>query len=337
MQVQAASVAGGANSNAAHTPASEDPAQNTTGPPHGAAKQRAAAPNQTSAPAGAEQHPANAAEQIPSLQPANDSNTADVLGDVGDKKSAVLNATDKKNATQKNATQRPAADISRIVAAPDSKGGGSIFSQLSTKIRQLERNMTLSSRFLEQMRSRYIKLNLSLTQGFNSTNVEFRRMEALMKAQIQDKNATQDQAMLLETVVGFVANVSERMDTITQLLDESGGFIHVPVGGQRSIAVAIPTLLASLACSIAASMVILSLSRCTRRRRHHILPAHESPHELVPSAGSPCRTCESFQAYLAKQYCTPPGASVYDGENADSEENGPWSGSWKNRRRRDSI
>ena len=111
---------------------------------------------------------------------------------------AASNTSEKKNTAD-------VASPSRIVAAPDTKGGGSIFSQLSNKIRQLERNMTLSSRFLEQMRSRYIKLNLSLTQGFNSTNIEFRRVETLIQSHLNTPNTTDDQAILMEAMVEFMA------------------------------------------------------------------------------------------------------------------------------------
>lgn len=94
---------------------------------------------------------------------------------------ATSNATAPPTATNKTGggTARPGG-AGRIVGTVQSvKPGGSIFSQLSTKIQVLERNMSLSGRFLEQIRAKIINVNTTLSQAAVVATAELARLEEL--------------------------------------------------------------------------------------------------------------------------------------------------------------
>ena len=107
-----------------------------------------------------------------------------------------------------------------LAGAPENDGGkkGSIFSQLSTKIKILERNMSLSERFLEQMRTRYAKINLTLSQEILVTRQELKRVGDVA---LNAANAScAEQSMLLEAQQFVLLSLLEETSSIAQNVDE---------------------------------------------------------------------------------------------------------------------
>eukprot|EP00729_Bicosta_minor_P010583 gene10583-14785_t len=150
---------------------------------------------------------AAAAANVDSNDPAGSNSTAapDAAAPVasgGDASSNTNGAGSGNNGKRLEKARIPKTNKGAIVlaGAPGNDGSkkGSIFSQLSTKIKILERNMSLSERFLEQMRTRYAKINVTLSQeilvtrkelkrvgdlALNATNTSFAEQNLLLEAQ----------------------------------------------------------------------------------------------------------------------------------------------------------
>ena len=90
------------------------------------------------------------------------------------------------------------------------------------------------------------------------------------------------------------------MNTIAQVMDESGGFVRLNFT-EKPIAIAIPTVLASLISSIVASLIIAAVSRWTSRAHVKPLPTRKAE---FGSSEVACRVCRAIQLSVANNYGT---------------------------------
>lgn len=155
---------------------------------------------------------------VPAPNATAPSSAGDTTGSSGGSSSSSSSSGGKKIKKSKIPKEKKGAIV--LAGAPENDGGkkGSIFSQLSTKIKILERNMSLSERFLEQMRTRYAKINLTLSQEILVTRQELKRVGDVA---LNAANASYaEQNMLLEAQQFVLLSLLEKTSSIAQNVDE---------------------------------------------------------------------------------------------------------------------
>ena len=170
---------------------------------------------------------AAAAANVDSNDPAGSNSTAapDAAAPVasgGDASSNTNGAGSGNNGKRLEKARIPKTNKGAIVlaGAPGNDGSkkGSIFSQLSTKIKILERNMSLSERFLEQMRTRYAKINVTLSQEILVTRKELKRVGDL--ALNATNTSFAEQNLLLEAQQFVLLSLLEETSNIAHSVEE---------------------------------------------------------------------------------------------------------------------
>lgn len=98
-------------------------------------------------------------------------------------------------------------------AALDQKG--SIFSQLSNKIKVLEKNMSLSTRFLESLSAWYIKINITSTAAAADVRAMHTQLhEAMQEVAVNTTRVETMEAFLVELYDVLLHNVTNELREI---------------------------------------------------------------------------------------------------------------------------